>query len=96
MSGSYMLDSNDSGSCALQRSACRRRMAHASCSAPATTVKGGQSSKFALPVDGENKATVIRVWSLAFPHMTAFHLAWVAFFIRHAPMLPGMRAGLAL
>ena len=82
MSGSYMLDTNDSGSCALQRSACGRPGAHACCPAPAATVKGGQSSKFKLPVDKENKATTIRLWSFAFPHMTAFHLAWVSFFIR--------------
>ena len=33
-----------------------------------------QTSKFALPVDSENKATTIRIFSFAHPHMSAFHL----------------------
>ena len=53
-------------------------------------------------MDKENKATVIRLWSFAFPHMTAFHLAWVAFFISFcstfmaAPLMPVIREDLGL
>ncbi|WIA38039.1 hypothetical protein OEZ86_001410 [Tetradesmus obliquus] len=35
---------------------------------------------FALPVDTEHKATIMRPWYFARPHMPAFHLSWLAFF----------------
>lgn len=35
---------------------------------------------FALPVDSEQKATVLPIWRVFPVHMRAFHLSWLAFF----------------
>ncbi|KAM2203991.1 hypothetical protein ACFX1S_023679 [Malus domestica] len=37
-------------------------------------------SMFALPVDADQKATELRLFSIAPPHMLAFHLAWLSLF----------------
>ena len=66
------------------------------------TVFDPNGRPFAVPVDSEHKATVLKPWTFGFPHMRSFHINWSSFFISFvavfaaAPMVPILREDINL
>merc|ERR1711990_82475 len=59
-------------------------------------------SKFTIPVDSENKAKSLNIFSINFPHHASFHMSWMGFFVSFvstfaaAPMIAIIREDLEL
>lgn len=57
---------------------------------------------FALPVDADHRATILKPFSVTGPHMLSFHLAWLSLFTCYfsafaaPPLLPVIRDSLSL